>query len=281
MGQALRHGRRNDLVAQCIAGHERESGHALMNESKPNQQNAAVEGVREALEELIAAWDKGGSYQFCSVALPRARAALAAPPLPVGDYAQTGDMAGVSSDSSSPDVGIPAAACQSVDETRNLHKKRVDDPPKMHIPRFGDWVRGIYASETNPIRDGMYVETIRRTGRTNPGKWYRLTDGKGKFWEFEAKSTIMLSAAPPQQSPEAQDAARYRLLRLRTSGSCHHDDRWVDFHYEDKRTQPRLSLPDLNEWAATGLDAAIDSAIDAAMSQQAQGNDPRLKGEKT
>jgi hypothetical protein len=265
-----------------------------MKTPTPNQQNAAVEGVREALEELVRALDEkrapltperfrihvGGNQPF-KKALEAARAALAAPPLPVGDYAQTGDMAGVSSDSSSPDVGIPAAACQSVDETRNLHKKRVDDPPKMHIPRFGDWVRGIYASETNPIRDGMYVETIRRTGRTNPGKWYRLTDGKGKFWEFEAKSTIMLSAAPPQQSPEAQDAARYRLLRLRTSGSCHHDDRWVDFHYEDKRTQPRLSLPDLNEWAATGLDAAIDSAIDAAMSQQAQGNDPRLKGEKT
>jgi hypothetical protein len=254
------------------------TGQAEMKTPTPNQQNAAVEGVREALEELVRLHDRAmPTFDAWSAA----RAALAAPPLPVGDYAQTGDMAGVSSDSSSPDVGIPAAACQSVDETRNLHKKRVDDPPKMHIPRFGDWVRGIYASETNPIRDGMYVETIRRTGRTNPGKWYRLTDGKGKFWEFEAKSTIMLSAAPPQQSPEAQDAARYRLLRLRTSGSCHHDDRWVDFHYEDKRTQPRLSLPDLNEWAATGLDAAIDSAIDAAMSQQAQGNDPRLKGEKT
>jgi len=59
-------------------------------------------------------------------------------------------------------------------------------------PKLGEWLRGIYASESNPIRDGMYVETIRRTGRLNPGVWYRLTDGKGKFWEFEAKNTVFL-----------------------------------------------------------------------------------------
>jgi len=59
----------------------------------------------------------------------------------------------------------------------------------MKEPKFGDWIRGIYASKENPIRDGMYVETKRRTGRSNPGKFYRLTDGKGKFWEFEAKHT--------------------------------------------------------------------------------------------
>lgn len=59
-------------------------------------------------------------------------------------------------------------------------------------PRFGEWMRGIYASKQSPIRDGMYVETRRRTGRCNPGCWYRLTDGKGAFWEFEARSTVFL-----------------------------------------------------------------------------------------
>ena len=59
-------------------------------------------------------------------------------------------------------------------------------------PKFGEWIRGIWASEDNPIRDGMYVETMRRRGRMNPGTFYRLTDGKGKFWEFEASDTLYL-----------------------------------------------------------------------------------------
>ncbi len=32
--------------------------------------------------------------------------------------------------------------------------------PKLRHPKLGDWMRGIYASADNPIRDGMYVETI-------------------------------------------------------------------------------------------------------------------------
>ena len=62
-------------------------------------------------------------------------------------------------------------------------------------PKFGERMRGIYAGLKNPQRDGMYVETIRRTGRCNNGTWYRLTDGDGKFWEYEAKATVYLSGA--------------------------------------------------------------------------------------
>lgn len=61
-------------------------------------------------------------------------------------------------------------------------------------PKFGEWIRGIWASERNPQRDGMYVETKRRTGMVNPGVWYRLTDGRGKFWEYEAKDTLFLNS---------------------------------------------------------------------------------------
>lgn len=60
-------------------------------------------------------------------------------------------------------------------------------------PKLGDWMRGIYASVGNPIRDGMYVETIVRTGRLNHGKFYRLTNGNGKFWMFPAEGTIFLT----------------------------------------------------------------------------------------
>ena len=61
-------------------------------------------------------------------------------------------------------------------------------------PKFGDWLRGIYASESNPHRDGMYVRTIHRTGRVNAGKFYELTDGKGNFWQYPAQSMERLAA---------------------------------------------------------------------------------------
>ena len=69
-------------------------------------------------------------------------------------------------------------------------------------PKFGEWLRGIYASESNPQRDGMYVRTIRRTGRMNPGTFYELTDGNGRFWQYPAQSVERVAA--PQPPAEAQ-----------------------------------------------------------------------------
>lgn len=60
----------------------------------------------------------------------------------------------------------------------------------MTNPAFGDRIRGIWAGEKNPQRDGMYVRTVRRTGRCNPGTFYELTDGKGRFWQYEAADTL-------------------------------------------------------------------------------------------
>ena len=69
-------------------------------------------------------------------------------------------------------------------------------------PKFGEWLRGIYASESNPQRDGMYVRTIRRTGRMNPGTFYEMTDGNGRFWQYPAQSVERVAA--PQPPTEAQ-----------------------------------------------------------------------------
>lgn len=57
-------------------------------------------------------------------------------------------------------------------------------------PAFGEWVRGIWASESNPIRDGMFVEVIVRRGVFNNGRFYRITDGDGKFWEYRAEDVV-------------------------------------------------------------------------------------------
>lgn len=62
----------------------------------------------------------------------------------------------------------------------------------MKRPKFGDWIRGNYASEENPNRDGMFVRVIHTKGRLNPGIWYELTDGNGKFWRYEGKDTTRL-----------------------------------------------------------------------------------------
>lgn len=69
-------------------------------------------------------------------------------------------------------------------------------------PRFGEWMRGVWASKSNPIRDGMYVRTVIRTGRMNSGVFYELTDGNGRFWEYPAKSTVFI-AAPAAAAQQA------------------------------------------------------------------------------
>ena len=56
------------------------------------------------------------------------------------------------------------------------------------MPTFGDWFTGIYASDDNPTKHGMYVRTIRRTGRMNNGTFYELTDGKGEFWQSSVEN---------------------------------------------------------------------------------------------
>lgn len=62
----------------------------------------------------------------------------------------------------------------------------------MGKPRLGQWFRGIYASKDNPQRDGMFVEVKKRTGRLNPGTFYRLTDGNGSFWEYPIESVKLI-----------------------------------------------------------------------------------------
>ena len=65
-------------------------------------------------------------------------------------------------------------------------------------PTFGDWFAGIYASPENPTKYGMYVRTVRVPhGRMNPGIFYELTDGHGKFWQYPVESTVRHGAKRP------------------------------------------------------------------------------------
>lgn len=66
---------------------------------------------------------------------------------------------------------------------------------KRMTPKFGDWMRGIHAAESNPHRDGMFVEVIKRTGMVNRGTFYRLTDGRGSFWLYPRDSVVFLATS--------------------------------------------------------------------------------------
>jgi len=59
----------------------------------------------------------------------------------------------------------------------------------MSKVKFGDIIKGIHASDSNPQRYGYYVETISRNGRVNSGKFYRCTNGNGNFWEYPISAT--------------------------------------------------------------------------------------------
>lgn len=76
-------------------------------------------------------------------------------------------------------------------------------------PTFGAWFTGIYASEENPHRHGMYVRTIRRTGRTNRGTHYELTDGHGAFFEYPVTSVV------PRSDPPVAEVIPVAVLRER------------------------------------------------------------------
>ncbi len=66
-------------------------------------------------------------------------------------------------------------------------------------PVFGfTRVEGIHASEDSPIKWGIYVETVTRTGM-NTGKHYRVTDGRGRFWLYPVESVRL--HLPPEPRP--------------------------------------------------------------------------------
>ncbi len=67
----------------------------------------------------------------------------------------------------------------------------------MKHPVFGQRIRLIHASEKNPHREGIFVEMKRiPRGRINPGIHYRMTDGKGDFWEAPPSACEILSTNP-------------------------------------------------------------------------------------
>ena len=57
----------------------------------------------------------------------------------------------------------------------------------MKHPKFGDKVVNTCAGDGNPHKFGIFVEVKRSKSKVNGGTWYRITDGKGHFWETYPK----------------------------------------------------------------------------------------------
>lgn len=118
-------------------------------------------------------------------------------------------------------------------------------------PKYGDRLRGIHASESNPQRDGFYVETVRRTGRMNAGKSYRLTDGKGHFWEYPAESTEPVDATP--RTPGLEETVVREAVEAANASLTEQRD-----ELQDQLARLRKEMKDGNEFSRMQADAIIE-----------------------
>ncbi len=75
---------------------------------------------------------------------------------------------------------------QQADDMTDLRRRSIP------TPKFGATVTNHFASEDNPTRVGIFVRSGRRNGRMNPGVWWELTDGRGKFWQVSPDAHHLL-----------------------------------------------------------------------------------------
>jgi len=60
--------------------------------------------------------------------------------------------------------------------------------------KFGDWVKGVFCSDNNPQRVGIFVRFLKA------GRVCQITDGNGKFWESSRRSTVPESMSDEEAS---------------------------------------------------------------------------------
>lgn len=121
--------------------------------------------------------------------------------------------------------------------------------PLAREPKFGEWLRGIYAGERNPQREGMFVRTIHRPrGRTNSGKWYQLTDGNGSFWEYQPESVVFASR-PSVKEPLTTE----QVLHV-----CHNENKCLDAWWVCSRCSENRAAQAREEAYNTAWNVALD-----------------------
>ena len=83
-------------------------------------------------------------------------------------------------------------------------------------PCFGDRVINTFAGAANPHREGIFVRSIHRLGKLNPGEWYQCTNGKGDFWEIDPRSLEIVSRASADEDRIRRDAFLDGVERVAT-----------------------------------------------------------------
>lgn len=81
--------------------------------------------------------------------------------------------------------------------------------------RFGDVVENGWASEDNPTRRGYFVRLGWRTGKMNAGRYWEITDRKGKFWELMPYGDHKITVTP---SPDGADAVQAGRIYVSNGG---------------------------------------------------------------
>jgi len=89
-----------------------------------------------------------------------------------------------------PKAGIDITAWYASGLSNSQVNHLLDQRTTYRPPKFCEWMRGVWAGEQNPTRDGMFVRALV----LQRSKCYQLTDGEGKFWEYPRESTVFLEA---------------------------------------------------------------------------------------
>lgn len=76
-------------------------------------------------------------------------------------------------------------------ESLNSNKVfKMSDKIVIKKPIFGDIILNEFASESNPIRKGIFVKSYRKNGIVNKGVTWYLTNGNGYFWDVQPCAEI-------------------------------------------------------------------------------------------
>ena len=125
--------------------------------------------------------------------------------------------------------------------------------------QFGDIIENGWASDDNPTRTGFFVREGRRTGKMNPGHYFEVTDGAGKFWELpvDKDHKITVYAGPVREH-----------LRVPATGEHSWTDKFGE-HFEVRRAaygrifSRKITRDPLAGWTVTWDEVrqSVDRAI--------------------
>lgn len=130
-------------------------------------------------------------------------------------------------------------------------------------PRFGDLFDNTAAGDKNPRKRAMFVRTLRRTGRLNPGVWWQMTDGNGDFWEQQPDHLVRVDNTRPAAVASHAEAFTYgHCAEKSRPGGCQKHNLQCGYPDCDRRpvAHPHRTTDNLNEPSGDSGELARDAA---------------------